>query len=202
MEDRESRPELPPADTAGELPGSGTESQTTPHIAQPILQAPISGEQEMAEELRRRKLAHNLSLLLPLCLVFFALVTWMLIRAGSPFGIFSAGPEEIVRAQLAALNEAEFGPAYEMFSARYRSQVSFVVWHELAATHLRMFQAEVVRSEIPSAAGPGVKLELYLHSMDERDYRARYTLIYQDGRWWIDDVHWTLEAGEKDVSRI
>lgn len=202
MEDRKFTPEIPPADTPGELTASRPEPQPPTQFASQVAVVEAPAEMQGAEESRRRKLVRNLSFLLPLCLVFFTLISWMLIHADSPFGILAGGPEEIVRAQLAALNDAEFLPAYDMFSPRYRSQVSFVVWHELAATHLRMFQAEVMRSEVPSTAGPGVKLELYLHSMDERDYRARYTLIYQGGRWWIDDMHWTLEADEKDVSRI
>jgi hypothetical protein len=202
MEDRDFTPETPSADPTGELTASSPEPQLSAHFAPPVADVPAPGELQEAEESRRRKLLHNLALLLPLCLIFFTLITWMLIHADSPFGMFSGGPEEIVRAQLAALNDAEFLPAYDMFSTGYRSQVSFVVWHELAATHLRMFQSEVVRSEFSSATGPGVKLELFLHGPDERDYRARYSLIYQGGRWWIDDVHWTLEADERDVSRI
>ena len=42
--------------------------------------------------------------------------------------------------------------------------------------------------------------EIYLHGADDKDYRARFTLIRTGGRWWIDDVHWTQEADEHDVS--
>ena len=49
--------------------------------------------------------------------------------------------------------------------------------------------------------GPGVTLEIYLHGADDKDYRARFTLIRTDGRWWIDDVHWTQEPDARDFSR-
>ena len=151
---------------------------------------------------RRRSFRHNLFLLLSLALAAFILTAWILVRVDAPFGIFSTGPQEIVRAQLRALDRGELRPAYDMFSARYRGQVSFDTWHELFVKHWRMFHADVVRAETPAISGPGVTLEIYLHGADDKEYRARFTLIRTDGRWWIDDVHWTQEADERDFSRI
>src|SRR5579863_3214805 len=150
---------------------------------------------------RRRGFRHNLFLLLSLALAAFILTSWILVRVDAPFGIFSTGPQEIVRAQLRALDRGALRPAYDMFSARYRGQVSFDVWRQLIVTHWRMFHAEVLHSGTPANDGPGVTLEIYLHGADDKDYRARFTLIRTDGRWWIDDVHWTEEADEHDVSR-
>jgi len=150
---------------------------------------------------RRRSFRHNLYLLLSLALAAFILTAWILVRVDAPFGIFSTGPQEIVRAQLRALDLGELRPAYDMFSARYRGEVSFDTWHELFVTHWRMFHSDVVRSETPAYSGPGVTLEIYLHGADDKDYRARFTLIRTDGRWWIDDVHWTEEPDKRDVSR-
>jgi len=149
---------------------------------------------------RRRSFRQNLFTLLGLALAAFILASWIFVRVDSPFGIFSTGPQEIVRAQLRALDRGDLRPAYDMFSARYRDQVSFDTWHELFITHWRMFHADVLRAEPPSQSGPGVTLEIYLHGADDNDYRARFTLIRTDGRWWIDDVHWTQEAGERNVS--
>jgi hypothetical protein len=151
--------------------------------------------------LRRRSFRHNLFLLLGLTLAAFTLTIWILVRVDSPFGIFSTGPQEIVRAQLRALDRGELRPAYDMFSARYRGQVSFDAWHELIVTHWRMFHAEVLGSKVPANAGPGIMLEIYLHGADDKDYRARFTLIRTGGRWWIDDVHWEEEPDKRDVSR-
>ena len=150
---------------------------------------------------RRRKFLHNLLLLLSLTLAAFILTAWILVRVDSPFGAFSAGPQEVVRAQLLALDRGELRPAYDMFSSRYRGQVSFELWHELIVTHWRMFHGEVLRSEERAKSGPGVSLEIYVRGADEKDYRARFLLIRNDGRWWIDDVHWTAEPDQGEVSR-
>jgi len=150
---------------------------------------------------RRRSFRHNLFLLLSLALAAFILTAWILVRVDAPFGIFSTGPQESVRAQLRALDRGELRPAYDMFSARYRGQVSFDTWHQLFVKHWRMFHANVVRAETPAISGPGVTLEIYLHGADDKDYRARFTLIRTDGRWWIDDVRWTQEPDARDVSR-
>jgi hypothetical protein len=151
---------------------------------------------------RQRSFRHTLFVLLGLTLAAFILTAWILVRVDSPFGVFPTGPQEIVRAQLRALDHGELRPAYDMFSPRYRGQVSFDTWHELFVTHWRMFHAEVVRAETPAFRGPGVTLEIYLHGADDKEYRARFTVVRTDGRWWIDDVHWTQEADERDVSRI
>jgi hypothetical protein len=150
---------------------------------------------------RRRSFLHNLYLLLSLTLAAFTLTAWILVRVDSPFGRFASGPQEIVRAQLQALDRGELRPAYDMFSSRYRGQVSFEIWHELIVTHWRMFHAEIVRSEEPAKSGPGVSLEIYLRGADDRDYRANFLLIRTGGRWWIDDVHWAVEPDQRDISR-
>jgi hypothetical protein len=150
---------------------------------------------------RRRSFRHNLFLLLSLALAAFILTSWILVRVDAPFGFFSTGPQEIVRAQLRALDRGELRPAYDMFSPRYRGQVSFDTWHELFVKHWRMFHADVVRAESPAYDGPGVTLEMFLHGADGKDYLARFSLIRIDGRWWIDDVHWTQEPDERDFSR-
>jgi hypothetical protein len=152
-------------------------------------------------ELRRRGFRHNLFALLGLTLAAFILASWILVRVDAPFGIFSGGPQEIVRAQLRALDRGELRPAYDMFSPRYRGQVSFDTWHQLFIRHWRMFHADVERAEPAWQTGPGVTLEIYLHGSDDKEYRARFTLIQTDGRWWIDDVHWTQEPDEGEFSR-
>jgi hypothetical protein len=179
-------------------PGAGQEPKPPAELT-----ASIVRQHEPAEEvaLRRRSFRNNLFLLLSLALAAFILTAWILVRVDAPFGLFASGPQEIVRAQLRALDRGELRPAYDMFSARYREQVSFDTWHELFVKHWRMFHASVVRAETPAQIGPRVTLEIYLHGADDRNYRARFTLIRTDGRWWIDDVHWTQEPDERDVYR-
>ena len=151
---------------------------------------------------RKQGFRRNLYMLLSLALAAFILTSWILVRLDAPFGIYSNGPQEIVRAQLRALEHGQLRPAYELFSARYREQVSFDAWRELVVTHSRMFHAAVVRTGTPAQAGPRVNLEIFLRGADEKNYRARFTLIRTDGRWWIDDVHWTETSVERDFSRI
>jgi hypothetical protein len=152
-------------------------------------------------ESRQRSFRRNLLLLLSLSLAAFILTAWILVRVDAPFGLFSTGPQEIARAQLRALDRGELRPAYDMFSARYRQQVSFDVWHQLCVTHWRMFHAEVLRASTPAQSGPRATLEMHLRGADDKEYRARFTLVRLQGRWWIDDVHWAEEANGRDFSR-
>jgi hypothetical protein len=163
--------------------------------------APIDLAGEEAAASRRRSFRRRFALLLSLAVAAFALTTWIMVRVDVPFGSLFTGPQEVVRAQLRAIGRDEFRPAYDMFSARYREQVSFDAWHELCVSHWRMFHGSVVRAETPEASGPGVKLEIYLRGADDKDYRARFTLIRAGGRWWIDDVHWSEEPEEREISR-
>jgi len=202
------------------IPNEASQEPVLPAESEPLAEAvcdtvPVfSVQQEPAEDRRaqvvtmfaeaaerRRGFRNNLFLLLGLTLAAFILSSWILVRVDSPLGLFSTGPQEIVRAQLRALDQGELRPAYDMFSARYRGQVSFDTWHELFVTHWRMFHADVVRSESPAQSGEGVSLEIYLHGADDKDYRARFLLVRTDGRWWIDDVHWEQEPDENELSR-
>jgi len=197
-ESAESCPEqqpIPPAELVAELPSQSI-ARGVPHPDE-LTAIPNHFDTES----RRRSFRHNLFLLLSLSLAAFILTSWILVRVDAPFGIFAGGPQEVVRAQLRALDRGELRPAYDLFSARYREQVSFDSWHELFLKHWRMFRGDVVRSETPAIGGPGVTLEIVLHGADDRNYRARFTLVRAEGRWWIDDVHWTEEADERDFSR-
>jgi len=185
----------PPAETCSEAPAEIVSSGPAEWMM-------VGGAKVAEEESRKRNLRHNLLLLLSLTLSAFALSAWILVRVDSPFGTVSSGPQEIVRAQLRAVDEGEFRPAYDMFSERYRRQVSFDVWHELIVTHWRMFHGEVLRSGELAQSGSGVTLVIHLRTSDERQYRARFTLIRHSGRWWIDDVHWAEEADEQNTVRI
>lgn len=152
-------------------------------------------------ESRRRSFRKNLLLLLSFSLAAFILTAWILVRVDSPFGMFSTGPQDVARAQLRALDRGELRPAYDMFSARYREQVSFDLWHELVITHWRMFHANVLRAAPPAQNGPRVTIEIQLRGADDNEYRARYTMIRLEGRWWIDDVHWAEESNGQEFSR-
>jgi hypothetical protein len=198
--------ETPQEKSSEPAPGQNSESTLEPTVQFASAIAPEwtalqPSAPGVAEALRKRNLRHNLLLLFSLTLFAFALTAWLLVRVDSPRGIFSSGPQEIARAQLRALDRGDLRPAYDMFSVRYRQQVSFDVWHELIVTHWRMFHAEVLRAGEPAQTGPGVTLEIHLRGSDEKEYRARFILIRLAGRWWIDDVHWSEEADEQNTVR-
>lgn len=172
------------------VPSDGTAQQV----------APPAGAYE-AIALRKQGFRRKLYMLLSLALATFVVTSWILVHLDAPFSAYSNGPQEVVRAQLRALERGQLRPAYDLFSARYRQQVSFDAWRELVVTHSRMFHADVVRTGTPAQAGPRVNLEIFLRGADEKDYRARFTLIRSDGRWWIDDVHWTETSAERDFAR-
>jgi len=198
--------EEPQESVSESAPVLGVESSLQSSVGLVSRVAPESMAQQpgasgVEEASRRRDLRHNLLLLLSLTLAAFVLAAWILVRLDSPFGIFSTGPQEIVRAQLLALDRGQLRPAYDMFSARYREQVSFDVWHELIVTHWRMFHGEVVRTGELAQTGPGATLEIHLRGTDAKEYRARFTLIRLAGHWWIDDVHWAEEASDQNTIR-
>jgi hypothetical protein len=207
MEDSQNIPEATP-------PKEESEASTAPDqnlVAGPAAEMGFVDESASTEppsaitregvDSRRRNFRRNLALLLSFSLAAFILTAWILVRVDSPFGLFSTGPQDVARAQLRALDRGELRPAYDMFSARYRAQVSFDVWHELIVTHWRMFHADVLRASAPAQNGPRVTLEMHLRGADDKEYRARFTLIRLNGRWWIDDVHWAEEANGRDFSR-
>ncbi len=188
-------------------PESGAES-IAPHVEFPVADA---GPESVAlpsfayvgvESPQRRNLRNNLFTLLGLSLASFVLTAWVLVRVESPFGLFASGPRDVASAQLRALDHGEMRASYEMFSAQYRKQVTFDQWRQLVVTHWRQFHAEVLSAEAPEQSGQRVTLEIHLRGADEKPYRARFTLIRAQGRWWVDDLHWAEESDDRDLRRI
>lgn len=184
------------ADPGPELPGVSAEEQT---LVQP---APLTAYGLEEDPSRRRSLRRNLLQLLAGGLTAFVLTAWVLVRIAPPFGLFADGPREVVRAQLRAVGLGEYRAAYQMFSAHYRSQVPYDAWHQLIVSHWRMFHSEVVSAGETSQSGSRATLEVHLRATDDRGYRARFTLVRLDGRWWIDDMRWGDEAASDDTVRI
>ena len=144
-------------------------------------------------ERARRSFRRHVLALFGLVVAAFGMTALIFMRLGTPFSAPNAGPAEIVRAQLTALDRGQLHEAYNLFSARYRKQVSFDAWHELVVTHWRMFHTEQMRAAEPERWGGRVELEVHLRSADGEGYRARFTLVRADGRWWVDDIRWGSE---------
>ena len=187
-----------PREQASEPAVTPTPAESRP-LTDPLL-GPVM--EDPAGTTRRRQFLHNLYILLSLTLAAFTLTAWILIRIHVPVGLLSTGPRDVARAQLRALDRGELRVAYEMFSPRYRAQVSFNVWNQLVLSHWRIFHAEVLGSDEPAQSGARVILEMHLRGADDRSYRARFTLVHAAGRWWIDDLHWADEPDTRDTIQI
>jgi hypothetical protein len=136
--------------------------------------------------------------------VAFVLTTWTLVRVGDPASLlpFGPGPSSVVRAHLQALNRGELRAAYELFSARYRKQVSFEAYRELVATHWTMFRTHQLASRSRAESRDRAVLETHLLGSDCERYLARFTLVRAEGRWWIDDIRWRAEPARRRLVEV
>jgi hypothetical protein len=70
--------------------------------------------------------------------------------------------------------------------------VSFNVFHELVVTHREMFLVADATFQETEDSGDHAVLESSITASDGEHYRARFTMVRIDGRWWIDDLRWGL----------
>jgi hypothetical protein len=153
-------------------------------------------EHDPEESRRRSALLRRLRVLLYAGTVAFALTTWMLVRVDNPAALLGwcPGPSTIARAHLQALNRGELRVAYEMFSAQYRQQVPFEAYHQLVVTHRSMFLIADATFQETEDSGNRAVLDSSITTSEGEHYRARFTMVRIDGRWWIDDLRWGLAA--------
>ena len=165
----------------------------------PVSEPPGSPSSHESGEATRSSLLRRLLALLAAGGTAFALTTWTLVRYEDPLGLFGfgPGPASVVKAQLEALNRGEPRAAYEMFSRHYREQVSFEAFARLVATHRRMFRTRELRVSSQQQSGERAVLETHLLAESGEHYRARFTLVRAEGRWWIDDLRWGVKANPK-----
>ena len=152
----------------------------------------------------RARLRRRLLALLAVGLMAFTLATWTLVRVVSPFEWLAggSGAARVVRAQLEALSRGELRAAYDLFSPRYREQVPFEVFHELVVSHRRMFRIRELEFSEREQTHSRAVLEAQLVAADGERYRARYTLVRDNGRWWVDDLRWGAARGRRTFSVI
>src|ERR1039458_9818665 len=103
MDDPRNIPEAGPPEELSELrapldlqPNAQPAAETTAELAparEPAWPRPPSDLSREGVASHRRSFRHNLVLLLSLTLAAFILTAWVLVRADSPFGIFSTGPQ-------------------------------------------------------------------------------------------------------------
>lgn len=149
---------------------------------------------------RRRTMLRRLRILLITGGLAFALTTWLLVRVENPAALlgFVPGPASVARAHLDALNRGALREAYDLFSASYRQQVTFEMFHELVVTHRQIFRTARMEFDTAEAADDRAVLDTHLVSADGERYLARFTLVRREGRWWIEDLRWALEDNDEE----
>ena len=157
---------------------------------------------QQRRETERRGLLRRLMALLTASGVAFALTTWTLVRYDDPFGLLGwgarpAGPTDVVKAHLEALNRGELRAAYALFSQRYREQVSFEKYRRLMLANRQMFRTREIRVSRKQESDERAVLETQLLAEGGERYQARFTLVRAEGRWWIDDLRWGTEPALK-----
>ena len=145
---------------------------------------------------QRRILFRRLVILLAATTVTFAFTTWTLVRfdhprAAPPKEVSS--PEIVVRAHIDALSRGDLRAAYDMFSAQYRGQVPFTAFRDFAVKRAAIFRARKIEFDSREDSDSRAVLDAHIAATDGHRYLGRYTLIALDGRWWIDDVHWSID---------
>lgn len=176
----------------------GTNSQQAPS---PSLWLP--GVREGVPGRRGRDLLRRLRLLLVLGGAGFAVATWMMVRFDPLPQLLGggSGPASVAREHLQALNRGALREAYALFSIQYRAQVSFEAYHELVVTHREMFRTAAMDFTEREASRERAVLEGHLRTAAGERYRARFTMVWFQGRWWIDDLRWGLEPDEENFLR-
>jgi Domain of unknown function (DUF4864) len=201
-----------------ESQGSPPEPDPEPAAAPPAWQPALHRERD-----RRRLLLRRLAALLGTGTLAFTFTTWLLLRhesrsarASAPAAAKSDGPAQgpaaprdeaaraaalrTARAMLAAMNKDDLGTAYSFFSQRYRSQVPLASFRGLVRKHREMFHTEEQDVKTRSQTKDRVLLDIHVSSDDDEDYVAQFTLVRIDGRWWVDQLHWSFDEDDQHSS--
>jgi hypothetical protein len=196
-------PQFPPADRpesdgSAEQHSSGSEFLHAEPSSEELIQPDLFRAEAFAANDKRRFL-RRMGWLLVVGFASFALVSWMLVRSTRMmgFGARDSEPIAVVKLELGSLARGDMKDAYAQLSERYRKQVPFANYNALVVSHRRMFltrEYRVTRHEVHDGQ---MQIDAQLVSVNGRHYLARFTLIEIGGRWWIDDLHWRTEAGER-----
>lgn len=142
---------------------------------------------------RRQWLRAMLALLGAACLLFGLAALW-LSRLSSQSVMRAADSQamEVVQQHFEALDRGDYRAAYALFSTRLRHEMPFPVFHQVMESHQLLFEGRPsVFPEVTSASR--VVVNIAFHGAEQMDMSAELTLVRAHGRWWIDDVRWSLE---------
>lgn len=126
----------------------------------------------------------------------FFVVIWLLLRAVSPPAISGRDPLQVVRAEISALGRGDLQTAYAQLSKHYRDSVPFNTYHMLVISHRRVFLTRKYSVSQEERRGGEMFVVAELESETGARYTAKFTLVRDAGRWWIDDLHWQLTNHE------
>ncbi len=59
--------------------------------------------------------------------------------------------------------------------------------------HSRVFRTRELHFADNHEWNGGAALEAHLVAESGDRYLARFTLVYEEGHWWVDDLHWDRE---------
>jgi hypothetical protein len=150
----------------------------------------------------RRQFLTRLRWLFAVGVFSFAFVSWMLVRTtrNLQYGVRGSDPDAVIRVEVGSLANGDLEAGYAQLSERYRKQVSFEDYHALVAMHRRMFLTREYRVTRRDTFNGRTFIDAQMTSSDGHRFLARFTLIQEAGRWWIDDLHWGADS-DKDSRR-
>lgn len=128
---------------------------------------------------------------------FFAVV-WLFLRAVAPSAPSGRDPLQVVRAEISALDRGDLQTAYAQLSKHYRETVPFNTYHMLVISHRRVFLTRKYALSLQERHGSSQMLVVAeLETEAGAHYTAKFTLVRDGGRWWIDDLHWQAASQEE-----
>ncbi len=152
---------------------------------------------------RRRQMVRRLGLVLAGSLAAFCVIVFALVRSDSALldWLGVAGPSRVVRQHLDALSRGEAREAYAYFSENYRGQIPLRAYEQLVKSHRSMFRTHVVSIATPQRSSASAVLDTRLAASSGTLYRARFSLVRVDGRWYIDEVRWSEAPSASSFTR-
>lgn len=172
--------------------------QTPPSAAEAGSATHAESEPELV---RRRLLLRRLAILLVVAVAMFSATTWLLLRIDAA-RLAQAEPAQVVRQHLDALNRGDFRTAYALFSESYRERMAFETYQAMVAEHRAVFTTRRVEFEAQRQSGARALLTTRVLAADGERYLARFSLVREGGRWWIDDIRWSAEPRSRRSVRI
>ncbi len=134
-----------------------------------------------------------LILLVGSCVAFGLAAVWFS-RLSNSLSIERADSEatKVVREHFAALERGDYRAAYEQFSPRYRQQIPFPTFVQEVVGHWQMLKGEA--TVFPQPATPNrVIVHVDFAASGNSSLTAEFTMVRENGRWWIDNVSWQQE---------